>query len=117
LTIVLFVLLLTIALFVLLLTIAQTIQWSKEGQIIQWSKEEGQTIQWSKEGQTIQWSKDQDKETNNDLQNTTQTTSSVSNKSPQIKPRGLRYINIETKEVVRIGYNGFLFLIEYSGEG
>ena len=27
------------------------------------------------------------------------------------------YINIETKEVVRIGYNGFLFRHEYSGDG
>ena len=27
------------------------------------------------------------------------------------------YINIETKEVVRIGYNGFLFPHSYSGEG
>jgi hypothetical protein len=28
-----------------------------------------------------------------------------------------RYSTIETKEVARIGYNGFLFPHEYSGEG
>jgi hypothetical protein len=29
----------------------------------------------------------------------------------------VRYIIIETKEVVRIGYNGFLFPHSYSGDG
>jgi hypothetical protein len=29
----------------------------------------------------------------------------------------VRYIIIETKEVARIGYNGFLFPHEYSGNG
>jgi hypothetical protein len=29
----------------------------------------------------------------------------------------VRYIIIETKEFARIGYNGFLFLHSYSGDG
>ena len=29
----------------------------------------------------------------------------------------IRYSTIETKEAARIGYNGFLFPHEYSGEG
>ena len=29
----------------------------------------------------------------------------------------ISYSSIETKEVARIGYNGFLFPHEYSGEG
>ena len=29
----------------------------------------------------------------------------------------IRYINMETKEALRIGYNGFLFPREYPGEG
>ena len=29
----------------------------------------------------------------------------------------IRYSTIETKEAIRIGYNGFLFQHEYSGEG
>ena len=37
--------------------------------------------------------------------------------TPVLKKISIRYSTIETKEAARIGYNGFLFPHEYSGEG
>ena len=38
-------------------------------------------------------------------------------KCPMSQGTNIRYSTIETKEAARIGYNGFLFPHEYSGEG